>query len=148
MRSTEIEMTDTAFTLGSEWILKTMVAMAKADGDLDRDEVDLIQRLYRDHAKEDVETDEIERIAEDDIRSDFYASLAQAGKRLDEHSKEEIVRCAYLVLLADGEIAGAERKTLQEIAAALKIPEIHFGAILEDLSIWMAAQRAAGKAAI
>ncbi|MFD0987779.1 TerB family tellurite resistance protein [Methyloligella solikamskensis] len=139
-------MTDTALRLGSEWILKTMVAMAKADGNLDLDEIDLIQRLYRDHAKEDVETDEIKRMAEKGVGDDFYTDLARAGKSLDEHSKEEIVRCAYLVLLADGEIAGAERKTLQEIAAALKIPEIHFGAILEDLSIWMAAQRANGKA--
>lgn len=140
-------MTDTALRLGSEWILKTMVAMARADGKMDRDEIDLIQRLYRDHAKEDVEADEIKRMADDHGGRDFYAELAEAGKSLDEHSKEEIVRCAYLVLLADGEIAGAERKVLQDIAAALKIPEIHFGAILEDLSIWMAAQRANNRAA-
>ncbi|XSG82943.1 MAG: TerB family tellurite resistance protein [Methyloligella sp. ZOD6] len=137
---------DTMLRLGSEWILKTMVAMARADGDLDRDEIDLIQQLYRDHTNENVEADEIKRMAEAGGSRDFYAALAEAGKSLDEHSKEEIVRCAYLVLLADGEIAGAERKTLQDIAAALKIPEIHFGAILEDLSIWMAAQRANGKA--
>jgi hypothetical protein len=42
------------------------------------------------------------------------------------------------VLLADNRIAGEERKKLKDIAAALQIPEIHFGAILEDLAIWLA----------
>jgi hypothetical protein len=39
------------------------------------------------------------------------------------------------VLLADGRIAGEERKRLKDIAAALKVPEIRFGAILEDLTL-------------
>ena len=56
-------------------------------------------------------------------------------------AKEEIIRAAYLVLLADDRIAGEERKKLKDIAAALQIPEIHFGAILEDLAIWLAQQR-------
>jgi hypothetical protein len=45
------------------------------------------------------------------------------------------------VLLADDRIAGEERKRLQDIAAALQVPEIHFGAILEDLAIWLAQQK-------
>ncbi len=47
-------------------------------------------------------------------------------------------------LLADERIAGEERKKLQDIAAALRVPEIHFGAILEDLAIALAEQRAKG----
>ena len=38
-------------------------------------------------------------------------------------------------------IAGEERKKLKDIAAALQIPEIHFGAILEDLALWLAKAR-------
>ena len=45
------------------------------------------------------------------------------------------------MLLADDRIAGEERKKLQDIAAALSVPEIHFGAILEDLAIWLAGKR-------
>ena len=70
-----------------------------------------------------------------------WPSLAAAAKSLDKASKEEIVRAAYLVLLADDRIAGEERKKLKDIAAALQIPEIHFGAILEDLAIWLAQQK-------
>ncbi|WP_158007887.1 hypothetical protein [Methyloceanibacter marginalis] len=52
-----------------------------------------------------------------------------------------MIRSAYLVLLADDRIAGEERKKLQDLSHALKIPEIHFGAILEDLAIWLARQK-------
>ena len=68
--------------------------------------------------------------------------LSAAAGSLDADTKEEIIRASYLVLLADDRIAGEERKKLQDIAAALKVPEIHFGAILEDLAIWLAAQKA------
>jgi hypothetical protein len=45
------------------------------------------------------------------------------------------------VLLADGRIAGEERKKLKDIAIALQVPEIHFGAILEDVAISLAQQK-------
>ena len=64
-----------------------------------------------------------------------------AAKVLDLDTKEEMIRAAYLVLLADERIAGEERKKLKDIAAALQIPEIHFGAILEDLALWLAKAR-------
>jgi hypothetical protein len=69
------------------------------------------------------------------------AEFSAAAKVLDQATKEEMIKGAYLVLLADDRIAGEERKKLKDIAAALQIPEIHFGAILEDLSIWLAKAR-------
>ena len=71
----------------------------------------------------------------------MIAEFGAAAKSLDKETKEEIIRAAYLVLLADDRIAGEERKKLKDIAAALQIPEIHFGAILEDLAIWLAQQK-------
>ena len=35
-----------------------------------------------------------------------------------------------------------ERKKLKDIAMALRVPEIHFGAILEDLALWLEEQKA------
>ena len=80
-------------------------------------------------------------MAEANTRGELLTELAAAAKSLDTESKEEIVRAAYLVLLADDRIAGEERKKLKDIAAALQIPEIHFGAILEDLAVWLAQQK-------
>jgi tellurite resistance protein len=61
------------------------------------------------------------------------AEFSAAARVLDREAKEEIIRAAYLVLIADARIAGEERKKLKDIASALQIPEVHFGAILEDL---------------
>jgi tellurite resistance protein len=124
-----------------DWILKAMVAVAASDGQLEAREVDLIQQVYRDQSGRSLTGDDITRAAEAHAKGDTLAEFAAAARRLDRPAKEEIIRAAYLVLLADDRIAGEERKKLKDIAAALQIAEIHFGAILEDLAIWLAQQR-------
>ena len=125
----------------ADWILKAMVAVASSDGGLDERETGLIQQVYQDQSRRAISTDEIAREADALANGDTLGEFAAAARILDENSKEEVIRAAYLVLLADDRIAGEERKKLKDIAAALQIPEIHFGAILEDLAIWLAKQR-------
>jgi tellurite resistance protein len=124
-----------------DWILKAMVAVASADGKLEPREIGLIQQVYRDQSGKSLSPEEIGRTSADAVTGDLMAEFAAAGRMLDRDIKEEMIRAAYLVLLADERIAGEERKKLKDIAAALQIPEIHFGAILEDLAIWLAQQR-------
>jgi DnaJ-domain-containing protein 1 len=64
-------------------------------------------------------------------RRDVVAELSAAAGSMSQETKEEIIRAAYLTLLADQRIAGEERKRLQEIAAALQISAIHLAAIVE-----------------
>ncbi len=59
------------------------------------------------------------------------AELSAAARSMSRETKEEIIRAAYLTLLADKRISGEERKKLRDIAAALQISEIHFDAIVE-----------------
>jgi len=126
---------------GADWILKAMVAVAASDGGLDERETGLIQQVYQDQSGRSLTTDEVARAAEANAKGDPIAEFGAAARVLDQATKEEIIRAAYLVLLADDRIAGEERKKLKDIAAALQIPEIHFGAILEDLAIWLAKAR-------
>ncbi|MGC2408928.1 MAG: TerB family tellurite resistance protein [Methyloceanibacter sp.] len=127
---------------GADFILMAMVAVAAADGKLDEREVGLIQQIYRDQSGQTLRPDEIRAAAEAKARDGgLLTILAAAADSLDKETKEEIIRASYLVLLADDRIAGEERKKLQDIAAALRIPEIHFGAILEDLAIWLSSPR-------
>lgn len=126
---------------GADWILKAMVAVAASDGRLDTREVGLIQQVYRNQAGLTLTADEVARAADANARGDMLGQIAAAGHTLDQDTKEEMLRAAYLVLLADDRIAGEERKKLQDLAVALKIPEIHFGAILEDLAIALARQK-------
>jgi uncharacterized membrane protein YebE (DUF533 family) len=125
----------------SDWILKAMVAVAASDGRLDTREVGLIQQVYKDQSGQTLTADEVARAADANASGDMLGQIDAVGDRLDQNTKEEMVRAAYLVLLADDKIAGEERKKLKDLAHALKIPEIHFGAILEDLAIWLAEQK-------
>jgi len=127
----------------TDWILKAMVAVAASDRELDARETGLIQQIYQDQSGRALSTDEVERAAEALAKGgDAVAAFAVASKTLDQGTKEEVIRCAYRVLLADARIAGEERKKLKDIADALRIPEIHFGVILEDLTAWQARQKA------
>jgi tellurite resistance protein len=125
----------------ADWILKAMVAVAAADGRLDAQEIGLIQQVYKDQSGRTLTADEVASAVEANAKGAVLAEFAAAAKVLDKATKEEMIRAAYLVLLADDRIAGEERKKLKDIAAALQVSEIHFGAILEDLAIWLAGQR-------
>lgn len=136
-------MVDQKAQQGADFILMAMVAMAAADGKLDEQEIGLIQQIYRDQSGRSLTHEEIRAVEETNMRdSGLLAMLAAAADSLNTETKEEIIRASYLVLLADDRIAGEERKKLQDIAAALRVPEIHFGTILEDLAIWLAGQKA------
>lgn len=126
---------------GADWILKAMVAVAGADRELDGREAALIQQVYEDQSGRAIETGEVERVAAANASGDLFRDLAAASKSLGMDTKEEMIRAAYLVLLADERIAGEERKKLKDLAAALQISEIHFGTILEDLAVWLAGQK-------
>ena len=126
----------------ADWILKAMVAVAAADGRLDSREVGLIQKVYQDQTGRPVDVSGVAGAAEAyATKRDVLAELSAAAGGMSPETKEEIIRAAYLVLLADERIAGEERKKLKDIAAALQISEIHFGAILEDLALWLAKAR-------
>ena len=112
-----------------------MVAIATSDGRLDTREVGLIQQVYERQTGRRPGADEIAKAAAVNAESDILAQFATASDMLDLPTKEEIIRSAYLVLLADDRIAGQERKKLKDIAMALSVQEIHFGAILEDLAL-------------
>ena len=126
---------------GADWILKAMVAVAGADRELDDREIALISQVYEDQSGRMIEITEVERVASANATGDLFKEFATASRTLGVDTKEEIVRAAYLVLLADDRIAGEERKKLKDLAAALDISEIHFGAILEDLAVWLASQK-------
>jgi tellurite resistance protein len=131
-----------AANLRAELILKAMIAVASADGGLEDREVSLIQQVYEDQAERPITREEIADVSQASRRDGLLAELYAAAPVLDRETREEIIRAAYLTLLADDRIAAEERKKLKDIAMALRVPEIHFGAILEDLVLWLEEQKA------
>ena len=134
-------MPERAANLRAELILKAMIAVGSADGGLEDREVSLIQQVYEDQAERPITPEEIAEVSQASTRDGLLAELSAASPVLDRETKEEIIRAAYLTLLADGRIAAEERKKLKDIAMALRVPEIHFGAILEDLALWLEEQK-------
>ena len=134
-------MPERAANLRAELILKAMIAVGSADGGLEDREVSLIQQVYEDQAERPITRGEIAEVSQASTRDGLLAELSAASPVLDRETKEEIIRAAYLTLLADSRIAAEERKKLQDIAMALRVPEIHFGAILEDLALWLEEQK-------
>jgi tellurite resistance protein len=128
-------MTEEPMSTEADWALKAMVAIAASDGRLDTREVGLIQQVYEKQTGRRLTADEVARAAAANREGDVLAQFAAAAAVLDKPAKEEIIRSSYLVLLADNRISGEERKKLKDIAMALNVPEIHFGAILEDLAL-------------
>ena len=124
---------------------KAMVAVAASDERLDTREVAIIQEIYEAREGRKPTANAIARAKDASAKDasaegasaedDMLAQFAAVSSVLDRNAKEEIIRAAYLVLLADRRISGEERKTLKDIAMALKISEIHFGTILEDLAV-------------
>jgi len=131
----------TEASVHSDWILKAMVAVAASDGRLDTSEIGLIQQIYKDQSGRTLTADEVARAADENAKGDILGQIAGVAGTLEPDTKDEMIRAAYLVLLADDRIAGEERKKLRDLADALRVPEIHFGAVLEDLAIWLAQQK-------
>jgi len=136
-------MPERAANLRADLILKAMIAVASADaGGIEEREVSLMQQVYQDQAQRAITPQEIAEMSDASTRDGLLAELTAASPVLDRETKEEIIRGAYLTLIADGRIAAEERKKLKDIAMALRVPEIHFGAILEDLALWLEEQKA------
>jgi tellurite resistance protein len=135
-------MPERAANSRADLILKAMIAVGSADGGLEDRELSLIQRVYEDQAKRPITRQEITDAAQASTRDGLLAELSAAAPMLDRETTEEIICAAYLTLLADGRIAAEERKRLKDIATALHVPEIHFGAILEDLALSLEEQKA------
>jgi uncharacterized membrane protein YebE (DUF533 family) len=105
----------------ADWILKAMVAVAAADGRLDAREVGLIQKVYRDQTGRSVEVSGVVLAVQVyATKRDVLAELAAVAGSMSRETKEEIIRAAYLTVLADKRIAGEERERLKAIAAALQ----------------------------
>jgi uncharacterized membrane protein YebE (DUF533 family) len=102
-----------------DWILKAMVAAAGADGRLDAHEVGLIQKIYQDQTGRRVDVSGVVLAVQAyATKRDVLPELSAVAGSMTRDTKE-IIRAAYLTLLADKRIAGEERKRLKDIAAAL-----------------------------
>lgn len=117
----------------ADWILKAMIAVAAADGRLNAGEVGLIQKVYQERTGRPVDVSGVVLAVQSCARRrDVLDDLSAAAGGMDWATKVEIIRAAYLTLLADNRITPEERAKLEEIAAALRVPEPCLEAIIRE----------------
>ena len=115
----------------TDWIIKAMIAVAAADGRLNQREVGLIQKLFQAQTGRSVDASGILLAVQAyATKRDLLRELSIAEGSMSQETKEEIVRSAYLMLVADEHVAEPELKKLKEIAAALGISETQLEAII------------------
>jgi hypothetical protein len=94
--------------------------------------VGLIQKVYQEQTGRSVDVSGVVLAVQAyATKRDVLAELSVAAGSMSQETKEEIIRAAYLSLLADRRISEAEYKTLKNIATALQIFENHLESILE-----------------
>lgn len=120
-----------------------MVRVAMVDGELHHAEVARLRwnvgRLTGQTPTEDqVEAD----VAEVQARAvPLSELLTQARRELDVEGRRAVVRAAYIIATADGEVPHAEERLVLEIARGLKISPEEFRALVSPMALARALEK-------
>ncbi len=117
-------------------VKRVMVLMMLADGKIEPSEVETIQLIYGKLAKSELTKEAIdEEVAatKADGRGlrQYLSSLVGS---LNDSGKETVVKAAYFVASADGNVSTEETNLLAELAAALELSPTKFKAIVDKVS--------------
>ncbi len=114
---------------------RVMVLMMLADGVIEMSEIQSIQEIYERLAGK--------QLTEADIRTE--AAIAQEeglnvhdylGRllgSLNDAGKEMVVKAAYMVAAADGDIPEEEMQLLRDVGKALEMTDAHFNGVLQSM---------------
>lgn len=112
----------------------TMVMIMLADGEIDENEMIMVQLFINKFGHNDMSKEELERYVETVQRNPepIHTYLAKVAPSLNGHGKEMIIRCALAVAKADGNIDASEMNLINEMATALEMPPSHLKGILAE----------------
>ena len=106
------------------YMVRSMMAMASADGRLDDREVTTISRAYEVVTGMPLPAAKVREMATMMSNRDLtiYDELGRIEGRMSPATKAMIMKASYLVLIADSDAAEAEQNRIADIAQALKLP--------------------------
>ncbi len=116
-------------------VRRVMVLMMIADGVIDDEEITTIREIYKRVASFDLSEERVRQEAEEARGAglgvhDYLKSLVGS---LNDSGKEMVVKAAYFVAAADGQVSEEERQLLNEVGKALELPSAQFKAVIEGL---------------
>lgn len=119
-----------------EGIKTVMIAMTLADGKIENEEKEMIKEIYEEITGS--------LLSDDDIEVDLYSyesnyiSLEKYVKELfpylNDSGKENIIKVAYYVSVADGQLDRTEEKLLNDLAKKLQITRAHLKGIMAEIN--------------
>ncbi len=116
-------------------IRRIMVMIMMADGVIDENEIKQIQSIYHEIAGVQLSDDDVKK----EIKIVHESShgikdyIGMVGHSLNEFGKEQVVKAAYEVSMADGILQDEEELMIAEIAEALEISSAHLKGILGEV---------------
>jgi uncharacterized tellurite resistance protein B-like protein len=106
------------------YMVRSMMAMASADGRLDEREVTTISRAYEAITGLPLPAAKVREMATTMANRDttIYDELGRIEGRMSPATKAMIMKASYLVLIADSDADETEQNRIADIAQALKLP--------------------------
>lgn len=116
-------------------IKHSMVLIMLADGEIDANEMVMVQKIINKFSHNDITMDELEAYVADVQRQpqNINTYLKGVTPSLNEHGKETVIKCALSVAASDGNIDDSEMKLIQEMAQTMEMSPIHLRGIIQEV---------------
>lgn len=117
-------------------VKQVMIGMLLADGEIDDEEVKMLQAHYREITGTELPEDEIrEEIAVIHAGGSSAIEMVQGvAPQLNDSGKETVIRAAYAIAAADGTIDPSEQALLAQVGTALGLSTAHMAGILQQVT--------------
>lgn len=114
----------------------TMIKMMLADGEIDENEMLIVQKIINKFGHHDLTLDQLEQLVKkvENSNKSLSSYLTKISGSLNEHGKEIIIKCAYSVAAADGHIDDSEIAMIKQIAKDLDMSSSHLKGILQEMA--------------
>ena len=116
-------------------MLQTMAMMMIADGDIDDREVEVIQGIYQQLTGTALSRDElIGEAHRHGANANLTFALAEVRTSMNAEGREQVLRAAMHVALADEVLTDEEKALLDQIASTLMIPSSRASMIWDEIT--------------
>lgn len=116
-------------------MVRAMVAMGLADGEIGTSERTTIKQVYRMASGADLEDEVIDLVARD-MSTNAYKPrevMAMSAEDLDDVKKRRVIQSAYFVMTADAQVSEKEAACLLALAEGLGMDQSGFDRAIEEL---------------
>jgi uncharacterized tellurite resistance protein B-like protein len=112
-----------------------MVLIMLADGEIDDNEMLTVQRIVNKLGHNDISLDDLKQYVAEVQQNpeDISTYLKKVTPALNEHGKEMVIRCAFQVASADGNVDDSEVKLISKMAETMEMSSAHLKGILDEL---------------